>query len=371
MPALTLAGSAGRILMTTDAVGGVWRYSLTLAREWAADGVAVELATLGPRPNAAQQREAASVPGLILHMTDAPLDWTAPDAVALAEAADTVAELADALDVDGVHLHAPALLGAAVTYTVPVVAVLHSCLLTWWRVLRQGSPPADFRWRTRATAAGLGRADRVAVPSHAFRAAVLDAYGPVADIVTIPNGRHPLAAPVAPAAERPRAVLAAGRFWDEGKDVATLDRTAARLDAPVLAAGSLRSPNGTEATVTALRLLGPLGEAALAAAFAEARVFASTARYEPFGLAVLEAAQCGMALVLSDIPTHRELWDGAARFVPPGDDAVFAAALMEVLDAPTALAEAATTRAGRYTAAAMARATLALHGRVTVPGSCA
>ena len=40
-----------------------------------------------------------------------------------------------------------------------------------------------------------------------------------------------------------------------------------------------------------------------------------TALYEPFGLAVLEAAQAGCALVLSDIPTFRELWDGAALFV--------------------------------------------------------
>ena len=39
------------------------------------------------------------------------------------------------------------------------------------------------------------------------------------------------------------------------------------------------------------------------------------ARYEPFGLAVLEAAQAGMRLVLSDIPSFRELWDGAATFV--------------------------------------------------------
>ncbi len=57
----------------------------------------------------------------------------------------------------------------------------------------------------------------------------------------------------------------------------------------------------------------------MATAYAAATVFASMARYEPFGLAVLEAAQAGMRLVLSDIPTFRELWDGAAIFV--GDEA--------------------------------------------------
>jgi glycosyltransferase involved in cell wall biosynthesis len=42
---------------------------------------------------------------------------------------------------------------------------------------------------------------------------------------------------------------------------------------------------------------------------------------------VLEAAQAGCALVLSDIPTFRELWDGAAIFVPADDDEAFARSL--------------------------------------------
>lgn len=352
----------GRILVTTDAVGGVWRYSLTLAREWAAAGIAVELATLGPRPDLSQQREAASIPGLILHMTDSLLDWTAPDAAALVEAGSELAELADGLGVDGVHLHAPALLGDAATiWPVPVVAVLHSCLLTWWRALRQGPPPPDFAWRIAATAAGLRRADHVVTPSRTFRDQVLAAYGPVARITAIPNGRRPPQSPTRPASDRPRAVLAAGRFWDEAKDAATLDRAATLLDAPMLAAGSLRGPDGTVVRLASARALGPLDEPALAAAFADARVFVSTARYEPFGLAVLEAAQAGLALVLSDIPSFRELWDGVARFVPTGDAAGFADALAEVLDAPAALAGAASRRAASYTAAAMAEATLALH----------
>ena len=50
---------------------------------------------------------------------------------------------------------------------------------------------------------------------------------------------------------------------------------------------------------------------------ARTAVFVSPALYEPFGLAVLEAAQAGCALVLSDIPTFRELWDGVALFVAP------------------------------------------------------
>src|SRR5438309_10605819 len=52
-------GNAGRamipsapikVLMTTDAVGGVWTYSTGLASELAAAGMEVHLVTLGPPP---------------------------------------------------------------------------------------------------------------------------------------------------------------------------------------------------------------------------------------------------------------------------------------------------------------------------------
>jgi glycosyltransferase involved in cell wall biosynthesis len=80
-------------------------------------------------------------------------------------------------------------------------------------------------------------------------------------------------------------------------------------------------------------------------------------RYEPFGLAPLEAALHGCALVLSDIGTFRELWDGCAEFFPSGDAAALADALRRVNgDARLRerLAKAARTRAiRRYTARRM------------------
>ena len=72
---------------------------------------------------------------------------------------------------------------------------------------------------------------------------------------------------------------------------------------------------------------------------------------------MLEAAQARRPLVLSDIPTFRELWDGAAVFAPPGDAAALHAALGDILDdAPrrAALGAAALDRSRRYTVEAMA-----------------
>jgi glycosyltransferase involved in cell wall biosynthesis len=50
-----------------------------------------------------------------------------------------------------------------------------------------------------------------------------------------------------------------------------------------------------------------------------AAIYALPAKYEPFGLSVLEAALSGCALVLGDIPSLRENWNGAAVFVNPND----------------------------------------------------
>ncbi|NPD65464.1 glycosyltransferase family 4 protein [Lichenicola cladoniae] len=350
------------ILVTTDAVGGVWRYSLTLAREWAKAGVRVELAVLGPAPDPAQRAEAGAIDGLAIHVTLLELDWTAPDRASLERVAVALADLARQCGVTSVHLHAPALVGM-VEWPGPVIAVLHSCLATWWRAMRDGPPPKDFRWRIEVTADGLRRAEHIVAPSRAFRNMAVEAYDNCRPITVVLNGRDPPAGLFGPASARTRQVLSAGRFWDEGKDVATLDRAAALVDAPVQAAGSFRGPNGQEAASSSLVRLGSLGEPALALAFADTRVFVSTARYEPFGLAVLEAAQCGLALVLSDITSFRELWDGAALFVRPGDAADFASATMQALDNPDLLAANAHARASQYSAAGMAGATLALHHR--------
>jgi glycosyltransferase involved in cell wall biosynthesis len=82
-----------------------------------------------------------------------------------------------------------------------------------------------------------------------------------------------------------------------------------------------------------------------------ASVFVAPARYEPFGLTILEAAANGCALVLSDIPTLRELWDDAALFVPVDDRAELKATLTLLMrnhGLRTKLQSAARKRAERY-----------------------
>ena len=88
--------------------------------------------------------------------------------------------------------------------------------------------------------------------------------------------------------------------------------------------GRCRSPahrNGLMAARAAEEppCLGVVPSDELVRLYGDASIFALPARYEPFGLSILEAALSGCALVLGDIPSLRELWAGAAVFVPPDD----------------------------------------------------
>ena len=88
-------------------------------------------------------------------------------------------------------------------------------------------------------------------------------------------------------------------------------------------------------------------------------------------LAVLEAAQRGSALVLSDIPTFRELWDNAAVFVPPRDPDAIAAAIRRLFAEPerrARLGQAARERAGRYGVDAMVDGMLRVYRPVATTG---
>lgn len=389
-----------KMLMTADAVGGVWAYALDLARGLAREGVATVLAAMGPGLDEAKRREVGTVPGLAFVETGLPLDWLAEDAAMVLETGRRLADLARMHGVDLVHLNSPAL-AAEAAFSCPIVGVCHSCVATWWDAVRDGPLPGDFRWRTDLVRRGTTACDALIAPSGAFADATARAYSLSIPPVVVWNGRSPhhlspagrgrvgASLPVEgehvlrkgltpspnplPTGERALAsssatfVFTAGRLWDEGKDLASLDRVAARLDLPVHAAGPTEGPNGTEIRLTAIEALGSLSPDSVAALLARQPIFASLARYEPFGLAVLEAAQAGCALVLSDIATFRELWDGAAIFVAHDDETNAADALRRLAANPaerTERGEAARSRAARYTVDAMTAGTLDVYRRV-------
>ncbi|MFL5334588.1 MAG: glycosyltransferase family 4 protein [Geminicoccaceae bacterium] len=329
-----------RVLMTTDAVGGVWTYSLELARGLSDAGVEVMLVVIGPPPSQMQRADAIAVRGLILLVPGLPLEWQDRDGPLDLPARQRLQRLARAFEPDLIHCNG--FREAAVGFEPPVVVTAHSCVGTWWRACRDAELPPEWSAYADGLRAGLAAASVVVAPSEAFLGDFATTWGPVARSRVIHNGLdieadHP--------GRRRRIVLAAGRLWDEAKNVATIAAIAPELPWPVRLAGEASPHEAGSAPQS-----GRLERKDLLTAMAEAAIFAAPARYEPFGLAILEAAQSGCALVLGDIPSLRELWGDAARFVPPGDPRALHGALLELIADAAALgrAQAAARRRGRH-----------------------
>jgi glycosyltransferase involved in cell wall biosynthesis len=352
-----------RLLLVTDAVGGVWIYSLELARALRPLGIETVLAVAGPSPTDEQRQAAADI---TLVDTGLPLEWLDTNADAIARAGEEVGRIASREGADIVQTSSAALLADG-TFDCATVTVQHSCVATWWMAVKGTSLPRSFEWRRDLVARGLSRADAVVAPTSAFGAATQCAYALDAQVIAVHNGRTPREFRSVPQGDF---VFAAGRLWDEGKDAKTLDRAAARIGAPFQVAGATHGPNGADISLDHLVTLGELSEASLASVFAARPIFASAALYEPFGLAVVEAAQAGCALVLSDIPTHRELWDGLATFVDPRSDEGFASAISDLLthrDKRERLGHRARARAREYVPERMARSMSEIYARALQP----
>ena len=357
----------GRVLLTADTVGGVWSHALELARALGDEGIDVVLAALGPRPTLGQERDARAIDRLEFHAASFRLPWMEDPWEDVARAGDWLLDLSAASGCDVAHLSEPVF--AALPWWIPTLAMGHSCVLSWYAAVRgESAPPAWDRYRGAMTA-GFRSAGAVAAPTRAMLAALGKHYG-VRGGTVVPNGRD--AARYAPGPKQP-VILTAGRLWDPAKNVALLAEVAAELPWPVHAAGDLAPPGGLDPSVArGVHLLGRLEPDGMAARLAGAAIYALPARYEPFGLSILEAALAGCALVLGDIPSLRELWDGVAIFVPPDEPETLRDALVTLIQdrgLRQTLAMRGRRRALGFSPARMAAGYLGIYDRLLSRGA--
>jgi glycogen synthase len=343
-----------KILLTTDTVGGVWDHTVTLARELDAAGHEVLVAVVGePR----DERLAALPAGVQVVWRAYRLEWMQDSADDVRAAGEWIAGLAGVWSADVVHLNQIAY--AARDFAAPVLVAVHSDVLSWFpHVLGFEAPADDWRVYGQWLRDGLHAADAVVAPT-AYQAALAERYYGIGGARVIHNGI--VFGDEAPAARAGSLVLSVGRLWDRAKGVDVLDEAAAILGAdapPIHVFGETVAPHGETCEVRSVTAHGRVERAQVDEWMRRATIYAAPSRYEPFGLAPLEAALHGCALVLSDIGTFRELWDGCAEFFPAGDARALAQAIRRLEGDPARrerLAKAARTRAlRRYTARRMA-----------------
>ncbi|MGY4158490.1 glycosyltransferase involved in cell wall biosynthesis [Bradyrhizobium sp. USDA 4461] len=337
------------VMMTTDAVGGVWSFSCTLATALVSMGADVHLVTLGPPPSPEQRRMLRDFRVHLIE-TDLALEWQDPGGIDVPNAKRVLAGLESHIRPDVIHLNS--FREASFEWTAPTIVVAHSCANSWALACNDTAWLNDPAWRhyTRAVRQGLNAANSWVSPSRALQQVIHELYCPSAPGVVIWNGTLPTSLPTPKRAF----LLAAGRFCDRAKNLSAVVELARGLEWPVLMAG----PTLSEVPAGPI-WLGSLDYDALQARMKQAAIFVSFALYEPFGLAALEAASAGCALVLSDIPTFRELWDDAALFVDPADQRELNCTVRRLCadyDWRARLQHAAYERSRRYSLAQMAGA---------------
>jgi glycogen(starch) synthase len=357
-----------RVLMTADAVGGVWTYAMDLAGSLRPHGVEVTVAVMGPpmrdghRADAARRR---------IEVVEAPyrLEWMEEPWTDIERAGGWLMTLADRLGVDLVHLNG--FCHASLPWRVPAIVVAHSCVRTWWRGVHGEAPPQAWDRYTVEVAEGLRRAAAVVAPTRALLQAVQSEYGVSVPRLVIPNGT---ATGPQPAGRKEPLVFSAGRLWDEAKNFGALSAAAAHVSWPVYLAGDCEGHGRPFVPSGAVRCLGRLEPAAMGAWYARASIYALPARYEPFGLSVVEAAAAGCALVLGDIRTLRENWSDAGVFVPPDNRRALAAAIEALIDDPARrleLGRRARQRAEVFTVARMTARYVDLYDALIAPAAAA
>ncbi len=318
------AQTLNRILITADAVGGVWQYTVDLVRGLVRGGTAVMVATMGPLPTDEQKQQLPS--GVQVVTSEYALEWSANPWTDVHTAGQWLLKLRDRFQPDLVHLNGYA--HADLPWKCPVLVVAHSCVVSWWRAVHGCDPGPEWSDYRRRVRAGLLACDAVVAPSNFMAGEIASHYQiPLAKIRTIWNFSSTIAAEHQ---GKSPFCLAAGRIWDQAKNFGLLPEVARQTGWPVYLAGG----DGADSFLP-VRVLGRVPYRELLEQMADASVFVHPALYEPFGLAVLEAARAGCCLVLSDTASARELWDGAALFAHPRDPSEWASVLNKLSSNPS------------------------------------
>jgi glycosyltransferase involved in cell wall biosynthesis len=320
-------GRGLRVLMTVDAAGGVWDYALQLARALAPQGIEIALASMGSLPTAPQRAGLRDISHVVLCESEYKLEWMTGAWRDVEAAGAWLLELESYVRPSIIHLNGYC--HANLPWRAPSLVVGHSCVYSWFAAVKHELPATGWQEYRRRVAAGLRAATMVTAPSETMLTALKFYYGPFVTAGAVYNGRA--AMDYRPGKKQP-IVVTAGRLWDPAKNMTSLARIAGAIPWPIYAAGECQAPDGKKSEFQNLILLGQLANRELADWLSRAAIFALPARYEPFGLAALEAGLAGCVLVLGDIPSLREIWRDAALFVPPDDPDALSATLSQVIE---------------------------------------
>ena len=327
------------VLVTADSLSGSWTYTRELVTGLVTRGVRVTLVSFGEIPMPEQTSWMDHLHGLDYRPTAFRLEWMQEAEEDLAESSAFLAALVRELRPDILHLNQ--FCYGNLPVDVPRVVMAHGDLITWKHAVhgqKYGQVKSDqvrhqdgsLNWYRNTVTDGLAAADAVVAPSAWMLERISASYGRPRRGEVIYPGRNPIF--FNPYVSKDDCVLAIGRLVDASKQVFLL--TQQPYSVPVCIVGAehtvpmpripIRADVKVDTEQTSVAIRGPQTEAQLRALYSRAAIYAATARYEPLGMAALEAAFSRCAIVANDIPSYREIWGDAALYFRTNDAASLA-----------------------------------------------
>ncbi len=161
--------------MTVDSIGGVWTYALELARALEPYGIEIAFASMGGRLSREQYDQVVTRKNVRLFESAYRLEWMDDPWGDVDRAGDWLLQIAARVRPDIIHLNGYS--HAVLPWNAPVLVVAHSCVLSWWRAVKQGDAPSRYDQYRARVAAGLAAANLIVAPSVAMRDALAADYG--------------------------------------------------------------------------------------------------------------------------------------------------------------------------------------------------
>ena len=352
-----------KILMTTDTVGGVWVYSLELCKALQEYDVEVHLAAMGAWPSEAQMQEVAAIKNTTLYKSDFKLEWMEDPWEDVEKSNKWINSIYHTIYPDVVHMNNYAHIGE--DWTCPIVTVFHSCVQTWWQAVKGTSAPESWDKYTQVVKESLHASHVVVSPTNAILEKAKKTHGFDTAAKVIYNGRGMNALEEK---EKEEFILCIGRIWDEAKNLKLLSHIAKNLPWPVYIAGTRINPgSGEKSEFENVKFLGKLQPYEVEEWMQRASIFVSPTKYEPFGLAILEAAKSGCALILSELDTLKEIWEDSAAFFNPEDEQEAQEKILQLIENQTVrkeFSEKARHKAKEYSSEKMASEYLELYREI-------
>jgi len=322
------------ILITADTVGGVWTYTHELVRGLLARKHRVTLVSFGALPKPEEESRLRGLERLGYFPSAYRLEWMPDSEKDIAESTKYLEQIIEDKRPDILHLNQYCY--GAVKAKVPRLLVAHSDVFSWWNAVHGSDPPPSqwSTWYAKTVNKGLSGADMVVAPSQWMMDALVKHYRVPARRIVVYNGRSPSLFDYSKT--KPNCALSVGRVWDSGKQTGLL--LTCNAGVPLRIVGPTKAPVDVVDSVKSLALppsvevCGALDERELRSLYAESATYVATSRYEPFGLAPVEAALSRCALIANDLPVFHELWGDAAIYFRRDDAQALGMSLRRLYD---------------------------------------